>query len=64
MVFSAGRSLGSPFFIIADNNLVPEENDLKEIPGLGIGKDISNNGHLVFCMTRLLCDKFYTWMLL
>jgi hypothetical protein len=63
MVFSAGGSLAPPIFIVADDNMAPEEIDVKEIPGLGIGTDVSHNGYLVFCKTRSLCSKFYTWML-
>ena len=63
MVFSAGGSLAPPIFIVADDNMASEEIYVKEIPGLGIGTDVSHNGYLVFCKTRSLSSKFYTWML-
>jgi len=62
MVFSDGGSLAPPIFIVADDNIAPEEIDVKEIPSLGIGTDISHKGHLVFCKTRSSCSKFCTWM--
>jgi hypothetical protein len=46
---------------VADKNIKEAEIDCYEIPGLGIGTEVSSEGYIVFAKTRSVNEKFCPW---
>ena len=58
----AGGTVGPAVYIIADPNMKEGEIKVQSVPGLGIGTDVTNSGHIVFVKERGSLPKaFYEW---
>ena len=58
-IISAGGFLANPIYIIADDNMDPDDIDVHEISALGSSTSVHAKGYLVFCKTRKLNKEFY-----
>ncbi|KAJ1394977.1 hypothetical protein B484DRAFT_439069, partial [Ochromonadaceae sp. CCMP2298] len=48
-------------YIIADDNMLPGEIDVREVTGLGAGASSKEISYLIFCKTRVPTIEFYKW---
>lgn len=61
MCMTATGVTAAPIYICADENMKEGTIDVHEIPGLGIGQDITATGWVVFSKTRSVNEEFYRW---
>ncbi|KAJ1410748.1 hypothetical protein B484DRAFT_402841 [Ochromonadaceae sp. CCMP2298] len=48
-------------YILADDNMLPGEIDVKEVTGIGSGASSKDISYFVFCKTRCPTIEFYKW---
>ena len=61
MCMTATGVTAAPIYICADENMKEGIIDVHEIPGLGVGQDITASGWVVFSKTRSVNEEFYRW---
>ena len=61
MCMTASGVTAAPIYICADENMKDGTIDVHEIPGLGIGQDITACRWVLFSKTRSVNEEFYRW---
>ena len=61
LLIGAAGEQSDPIFIIADDNMGPEDIDAHKIPELAVHTHPDSTAYVVFCKTRCCNAAFYKW---
>jgi hypothetical protein len=61
LLMNAIGTTSIPVYLFADERMDKEICDVYEVPGLGIGTDMTQKGFMVFCQSRAGNENFYKW---
>ena len=59
LCINATGASAPPVYIVADDNMKEGDIDCHEVPGLGIGTEVTSSGYIVFAKTRAVNEAFY-----